>query len=82
MLEVKSLTIEEIKERYPNEWILIEYEAIDSEFNVIRGHVITHSAVKEDVYKALIETKGKNISIEYTGHIPEDLSVMFFNEKI
>ncbi len=77
MLKVESLTIEEIKERYPNKWVLIEYEEIDPEFNVIKGHVITYSAVKEDVYKALMETKGKNIAIEYTGHIPEDLSVMF-----
>jgi hypothetical protein len=36
MLKVESLTIEEIKGKYPNEWVLIEYEEIDSEFNVIR----------------------------------------------
>lgn len=45
MLSVESLTIEEIRERYPNEWILVEYEEIDSEFNIIKGHVITHSPV-------------------------------------
>jgi hypothetical protein len=77
MLEVESLTIEEIKERYPNEWVLIEYEEIDNEFNIIKGHVITHSPVKEEIYKILMETKGKNIVIEYTGRIPEDLAVMF-----
>lgn len=77
MLKVESLTIEEIRERYPNEWVLIEYEEIDSEFNIIKGHVITHSPVKEDVYQSLMGTKGKNIVIEYTGRIPEDLAVMF-----
>ncbi|MBI5043826.1 MAG: hypothetical protein HZC10_08400 [Nitrospirae bacterium] len=77
MLKVESLTIEEIRERYPNEWVLIEYEETDSAFNIIKGHVLTHSPVKEEVYQALMNTKGKNIAIEYTGHIPEDLAVMF-----
>jgi len=77
MSKAEILTIEEIKEKYPNEWVLIEYEEIDSEFNVIKGHVITHSPVKEEIYKILMETKGKNIIIEYTGRIPEDLAVMF-----
>ena len=80
MLKVESLTIEEIKGKYPNEWVLIEYEKIDSEFsefNVIKGCVITHSPVKEEIYRILMETKGKNIAIEYTGRMPEDLSVMF-----
>jgi hypothetical protein len=77
MLKVKSMTIEEIKEKYPDEWVLIEYEEIDAEFNVIKGHVIAHSKVKEEIYKTLMETKGKNIAVEYTGRIPEDLAVMF-----
>jgi hypothetical protein len=77
MLEVEILTIEEIKEKYPNEWVLIEYEEIDSDFNVIKGYVISHSTIKDEIYKTLMETKGKNIAIEYTGRIPEDLSVMF-----
>jgi hypothetical protein len=77
MLKVESLTIEEIKGKYPNEWVLIEYEEIDSEFNVIKGCVITHSPVKEEIYRIIMETKGKNIAIEYTGRMPEDLSVMF-----
>ena len=77
MLKVESLTIEEIKGKYPNEWVLIEYEEIDSEFNVIKGCVITHSPVKEEIYRILMETKDKNIAIEYTGRMPEDLSVMF-----
>ncbi|MBI4684782.1 MAG: hypothetical protein HY755_06245 [Nitrospirae bacterium] len=77
MLKVESLTIKEIREKYPNEWVLVEYEDVDSEFNVIRGHVIAHSPVKEEIYKILMETKGKNVAIEYTGRIPEDLAVMF-----
>jgi hypothetical protein len=77
MLNVKSMTIREIREEFPNEWLLIGYDEIDAEFNVIKGHVIAHSPVKEEIYKTLMETKGKNIAVEYTGHIPEDLAVMF-----
>jgi len=73
----KNMTIGEIREGYPNEWVLIEYDDVDAEFNVINGDVIAHSPVKEEIYRVLIETKGKNIAIEYTGPVPEDLAVMF-----
>lgn len=77
MIREMSLTIEKIREKYPDEWVLIEYEKVDAEFNVIKGHVIAHSPVKENIYKILMETKGKYVAIEYTGRIPEDFAVMF-----
>ena len=77
MSTVEILTLKEIKEKYPNEWVLIEYEELDSLYNVIKGHVISHSPVKESIYKDLMETKGKNVALEYTGIIEEDMAVMF-----
>lgn len=77
MSKVTCMTIEAIKKEYPNEWVLIEYEQIDNEFHVKTGCVIAHSPIKEEIYKLLMKMKDKNIAIEYTGKIPEDLSVMF-----
>jgi hypothetical protein len=77
MLKGKDMTINEIRKEYPNEWVLIEYRDVDAEFNVAKGDVVAHSPVKEEIYKVLVTTKGKNIAIEYTGRIPEDLAVMF-----
>jgi len=33
--------------------------------------------MREDIYKYLLKTKGKNIAIEYVGESPQDLMVMF-----
>ena len=77
MSKVTCMTIAAIKKEYPNEWVLIEYEQIDNEFHVKTGCVIAHSQIKEEIYKLIMKMKDKNIAIEYTGKIPEDLSVMF-----
>jgi hypothetical protein len=41
------------------------------------GKVLAHAFSKEDIYKALLHTRGKNVAIEYCGDLPEDLVVMF-----
>ena len=71
------LSISKIREEYKDEWVLIEYEDLDDNLNVRRGKVIAHSPSKEEIYARLSETKGKNVAIEYTGKLPEDLAVMF-----
>lgn len=71
------MKISEIKQKYPNQWVLIEYEELDEQLNVKEGLVVAHSPNKEEIYKSLITLKGKNIAIEYTGEFPEDLVVMF-----
>jgi hypothetical protein len=45
--------------------------------SIQRRKVIAHAANKEDVYKALLNTRGKNVAIEHCGNMPEDLVVMF-----
>ncbi len=67
---------EEIVENFKDEWVLIDVEEVDENFNLNEGNVIAHSKNKEDIYKKLLEIKLKSFSIEYTGKIPEDLSVV------
>ena len=71
------LSMEEIAEKYKDKWVLIEYEELDENLNVKKGEVIAHSPRKDEIYARLLETKGKDIAIEYTGKLPEDLVVMF-----
>ncbi len=68
---------EEIRERYAGQWILIEYRELDEQLNVVEGEVVTHSPDKEEISKRLLQTRGKNIAIEYAGELPQDVSVMF-----
>ena len=71
------MRLSEIKKKYRNEWVLIEYSKISRSLQVKEGKVLAHASIKEDIYKALLSTKGKNVAIEYCGKVPEDLVVMF-----
>ena len=75
-MECGVLSMDEIREEYKDEWVLIEYEELDDDLNVKKGRVIAHSYCKEEIYARLSETKGTNVAIEYTGKFPEDLAVM------
>ncbi len=68
---------EEIRRQYAGQWVLIEYQRLDEQLNVVEGEVIAHSPAKEEIYKSLLQTQGKNIAIEYAGEFPQDLAVMF-----
>jgi len=71
------LSMKKIVEKYRDEWVLIVYEELDEDLNVKKGKVIAHSPRKDEIYARLSETRGKNVAIEYTGKLPEDLAVMF-----
>jgi len=65
------MRIEEIRNLYPDEWVLIEYSKLDDDLNVLEGDVIAHSADKEDIYRAQMKLQGRSLAIEYVGEIPE-----------
>ncbi len=70
------ITFQQMKERYPDQWLLVACAETDAEMNVVRGEVLAHSANRDDVYGQLLDVKGKTVAIEFTGEIPEDLAVM------
>jgi hypothetical protein len=69
--------LSEIKKKYRDQWVLIEFSKLDKALRVKDGKVLAHASNKEDIYKALLQTKGKNIAVEYCGKMPQDLVVMF-----
>lgn len=71
------MRLSEIKKKYRDQWVLIEFSKLDKALRVKDGKVLAHASNKEDIYKALLQTKGKNIAVEYCGKMPEDLVVMF-----
>ncbi|MCJ7577964.1 MAG: hypothetical protein MUO91_05895 [candidate division Zixibacteria bacterium] len=72
----KKENIERIKERYPNEWLLIiDYET-DVSTRTIKGRLVAHSKSREEIHRALTKHRGKRC-IEYSGTIPKDVGVMF-----
>jgi hypothetical protein len=70
------LTIEQMHERYRNEWLLIAFTELDEDFNVLKGEVLAHSQDRDDVYSAFDRRQGKSVAVEYTGQIPVDLACL------
>jgi hypothetical protein len=70
------LTLDEMKQQYPDEWLLIAYTEIDENLQVIRGEVVAHSPRAEEVYHALPYHKNRAVALEYIGEIPQDLVIM------
>lgn len=66
-----------LKRQYPNEWLLVEYETLDADLRVTRGHVLAHSANKDEIFRMLEGSFGKNVTVEYTGSLDQELTVMF-----
>ena len=71
------MDIKKIRQAYPGQWVLIEYEELDDALGVKRGVVLDHSSDKDHVLQALSKTYGKNVAVEYTGPIDSNLTVMF-----
>ncbi len=69
------LTLEEIQEKYPQQWVLIAYTEEDEYLNVIRGEVLAYSPDRDKIDDYLPYTKGKAVAIEYTGPIPETIGI-------
>jgi hypothetical protein len=71
------LTAAEIRDRYPREWVLIADPESDDLWNVIRGEVLAHSPERDEIDQALTKFQDiQSISIEYTGPIPDEYSVI------
>lgn len=66
------MTLAEIKQRYPNEWVLIEFAQLDEDLSVVEGEVVAHSPNKADIYRQLIALENERLAVEFTGEQPEE----------
>jgi hypothetical protein len=71
------MRLTDIQKKYRNQWVLVEFSKLDKDLRVKDGKVLAHSPNKEEIYKALLRTRDKDVSIEYCGELPQDLVVMF-----
>lgn len=69
----ETLTMTEIKQLYPSEWVLIEELETDEKMLVKSGKVTYHSASKTDVYSKAKELKPKYFAVMYMGRLPENM---------
>lgn len=61
----KKMTWEEMKKRYPNEWLLIVDYDSDESGHLISGIVARHSPEKDDVFR--LPSLDQSSAFKYTG---------------
>jgi hypothetical protein len=73
MSEEKILTLQEIKDRYNSEWILVKDPDLDKHHEVIRGKVVCHSKDRDEVYRKAMQIRLHAGAILFTGKAPKGM---------
>jgi len=71
-----SVKVEDLKKRYPDEWILIAVEKRDAQGVPIEGRILAHGHEAEPLWDEIAERQGQ-FYIFYTGEILKDTAVIF-----
>ena len=71
----ERLTLEEMEQKYPDEWLFIVDCEISKNTELLSGCVLVHSPSRADVYEASSRYKG-GAAIHYTGKLPEGMGYL------
>lgn len=63
-------TMEEIEEKFKDEWVMIEVLEEDEYEKPTKGRVIAHSKSRDEIYD-LLKDKTGDISVFFAGEIPK-----------
>lgn len=77
MSQPKEMTIEEIKEKYKNQWVLVEVLEEDELQQPLKVNLLAHSKTRDEIYEALKKHPGYTYHF-YTGKIPKEGYVVAF----
>jgi hypothetical protein len=67
------LTMAQIEERFPSEWVLIEDPEVDEHMEIIRGKVLWHGKDRDELDRIALELRPKSPAFLHTGPFPEDM---------
>ncbi len=70
------LTIDEIKEQFPSEWVLIGEPKVDELTRLLGGRVLFHSPTRDDVYRKAAELHLGHFAVRYLGSLPENAALI------
>ena len=66
------LTIDEINERFPDEWVLIGDPETNESLEVLSGEVLWHSADRDEVYSKAKELRPQRAAFHFSGPLFDD----------
>ena len=67
----QALTLQEIQERFRDEWVLVRVLEEDELGQPLRGEVVAHSPHREEIYAVQRRLRG-DFALFYTGEIPKE----------
>mgnify|MGYP001564466298 CR=1 FL=1 len=70
------LTIEEIRDRFDSEWILVGDPEVDGDLRVLRGKVLCHSRNRDEVYRRDLALRPRSAAYLYTGELPANAAIV------
>lgn len=70
------LTLAEIEDRHPGEWVLVAEPEFDENLEVVCGKVAFHSKDRDEMYRKDTELGLESAAYLYTGAIPEEAVVV------
>jgi hypothetical protein len=70
------LNIEEIKDRFPSEWVLIGDPQTDERSQLLAGRVLFHSPSRDEVYRKAVELRLPYFAVRYFGTMPENTALV------
>ena len=69
------MTVEEMRAQFESEWVLVENPQTNDALEVLKGKILHHSKVRDEVYRKAVALRPKRSAIVYTGEIPEDMEI-------
>jgi hypothetical protein len=73
--ESRMMSIDEIRETYRDQWVLIGDPQLTEALEVLGGRVLCHSAAREELYRQARELQANHAAILYLGDRPHDVAV-------
>ena len=69
----ERVSVDQIKARYPSEWVLIGDPEEAEDLEIIGGLVLYHSPSADETYRKAAELRPVRFATLYTGEIPVDM---------
>ncbi len=67
---------DEMKARFPDEWVLVGDPETDENMQVLAGEVLWHTKDRDELYRKARELRPRESAILYFGQIPDDVAVV------
>lgn len=72
----ERMTLEEMIQKYPDEWLFIVDCEHSENTELLSGHVLVHSKSEADIHEASMHYNG-SAAIRYTGGMRQDVGYLF-----